>query len=357
MRRGFLKLPALLAMVALSSLLAWTYPVAAVTLTGAGATFPAPLYDRYFEEYNSQTGEKTLYQAVGSSEGVQQLLSRTVDFGATDVYIQDDQLPAEDDDILHIPTCVGAVVLIYNLPGNPTLRLNPDLLEAIFLGEIEFWDHPDIARVNERLDLPGIPIRIVHRHDGSGTTHVFSEYLTAVGTNWGTRVGIGTTLDWPVGYGAMGNDGVALMVERIRGSIGYSELSFAVERSLPMAELENRSGQYIPPSFASVSEAAAVSTPADTRISLINTAAPSGYPIATFSWIVVHREQEYGNRSLARAEKLANLLQWMVTDAQALNEGALYAPLPEPAQRQALRQLRTMTYRSQPLQVREGAIP
>jgi phosphate transport system substrate-binding protein len=319
------------------------------TLLGAGATFPYPLYSKWFDVYHKKTGIQINYQAIGSGGGIRQLLSRTVDFGGTDAFMSDQEMAKAPGKILHIPTTLGAVVVAYNLPGSPTLRLTPQVLTGIFLGKITRWNDPAITRLNPGVNLPSDNIVVVHRSDGSGTTNIFTDYLTKVSKEWTHKVGRGKSVNWPVGLGGKGNPGVAGLIAQIPGAVGYVELAYAVQNHLPVAMLQNKSGRFIKPSLASVSAAANVPLPPDTRVSITNTEAPDGYPISGFTWIILYQEQHYSGRSKARAKALVDLLWWCVHYAQRYNESLLYGKLPKAAVAADERILRSVTYDGRPL--------
>ncbi len=318
-------------------------------LTGAGATFPYPLYDKWFSIYHKVTGVKVNYQPVGSGGGIRQLLNRVVDFGGTDAFMNDEELKKASSKILHIPTCLGAVVISYNIPGGYELKLTPDVVADIFLGKISRWNDERIKMLNPNVKLPDIKIVVVHRSDGSGTTFIFSDYLSSVSSEWKNKVGKGKSLNWPVGIGAKGNAGVAGLIRQIPGSIGYVELIYAEKNHMPVALLKNKSGRFIKPTLEAVSAAANVSLPDDTRVSIVNTSAPNGYPISSFTWIIFYKEQAYKSRSEKRAIMLAKLLWWMIHEGQKYNEELLYARLPETAVKKAENIIRSMTYQGKPV--------
>lgn len=246
--------------------------------------------------------------------------------------------------VLHIPTCVGAVVLSYNLDGNPALRLDGTVTANIFLGRVTKWNDPSIAALNPGLSLPDLSITVVHRSDGSGTTSIFTSYLAAVSPSWKSTVGAGKSVSWLAGVGGKGNDGVAGMITQTKGSIGYIELVYAVQTGIPFASLKNASGAFVAPSLASSAAAAAVSLPDNLRTSIVNGPGPGAYPISAFTWILVYKEQKYAGRTFAQAQTLKKLLTWMLTDGQSVNEGLSYAKLPAPAVTKALALVNSMTY-------------
>ena len=301
-------------------------------LTGAGATFPAPLYSKWFDVYATTTGVKINYQPIGSGGGIRQLSEKTVDFGATDAPMSDAELgKAKGGSILHIPTALGAVVVIYNLPDvSAGLRLTGDVLAAIYQGEITKWNDPRIASLNSGVALPATDILVVHRSDGSGTTYVFSDYLANVSPAWATRPGKGKELQWPVGLGAKGNDGVSGQVKQTPGAIGYTELAYATQNKLSAAAIRNASGEFVAPSIESVTAAAAGAVAklppnTDYRVSIVNAPGKGVYPISSFTWIIAYGKQTDG----AKGKKLTDFLHWALTDGQGLEAALDYAPLPE----------------------------
>lgn len=318
-------------------------------LLGAGATFPYPLYSKLFDVYYQEFGVQVNYQAIGSGGGIRQLLNKTVDFGGTDAFMSDEEVQVEENFILHIPTCLGAVVLTYNLPGNPELRFTPDLIGDIFLGKIKKWNNERIKKVNPGVSLPNMDIVVVHRSDGSGTTFVFSDYLTKVSSEWGEKVGKGKSLNWPTGLGAKGNPGVAGLVKQIPGAIGYVELVYALQNKMSVGLVRNSSGKYIKPTIESVSIAADTALPDDTRVSITNTDAEDGYPISGFTWLIFYKEQSYGGRNRERAENLVKLLWWIIHEGQEFAESLHYAPLPEEVIRKAENIIRSVVYNDQPI--------
>lgn len=297
-------------------------------ILGAGATFPYPLYSKMFDEYNKKTGVKINYQSIGSGGGIKQLQSKTVDFGASDAPMSDDDLAKSPGAIMHLPTCLGAVVVTYNLPDNPKLKLSPDVVADIFLGKITKWNDARIKADNADVNLPAMAISVVHRSDGSGTTYVFSDYLSKVSPTWSTKPGTGKSLDWPVGIGAKGNEGVGGMVKQTPGSIGYVELAYVMQNQMSGASLKNKSGNFVEASLASISAAANVTIPEDFRVSLTNTDAADGYPISSFTYLLVYTNQSYDNRTETQAKGTVDLANWMIHDGQSFTEALLYAPLP-----------------------------
>ncbi len=318
-------------------------------LSGAGATFPHPLYRTWFDTFQVRTGIRIAYEPIGSGGGIDQILDRRVDFGATDAFLSDSDLAQISDSLLHVPTCVGAVAITYNLPGAPQLRFTPETVADIYLGRITRWSDRRLRRINPGIDLPDRDIVVLHRSESSGTTAILTGYLSDVSGRWRERVGSGKVVRWPTGMGLEGNPAVASFVGKIVGSIGYVEMTYAAAHDLPCAALRNRSGASIAPTTESVSAAAAVDIPPDARCALTNTPAPDGYPITAFTYILVHREQAYGGRSRESAEALCRLLWWMVHEGQRYTTAMLYAPLPQPAIERAEQTIRTMTYGEEPV--------
>ena len=313
-------------------------------LLGAGATFPYPLYSKIFDVYNKKTGVRINYQSIGSGGGVRQIFSKTVDFGASDAFLDNDELKKAPAEIVHIPTCLGAVTVSYNLFGNPQLKLTPDVLADIFLGKTSKWNDPKIEKINSGVKLPAVKIVVVHRSDGSGTTSIFSDYLSKVSPEWKTKVGAGKSLNWPSGLGAKGNEGVSGMIKQIPGAIGYIELAYAEHNNMKMAEIQNKKGNFISPSLESTSLAANGEIPDDTRISLTDTDAQLGYPISGFTWILLYKNQNYAGRSNERAGNLVNLLWWMIHEGQEYTKPLDYAPLPLPAIKKAEKIISSIKY-------------
>jgi phosphate transport system substrate-binding protein len=318
-------------------------------LLGAGATFPYPLYSKMFYVYWQATGVKTNYQAIGSGGGQRQLLNMTVDFGGSDAFMTDETLEKAPAKILHIPICLGAVAITYNLPGNPELKFTPNLLSEIFLGNITRWNDKRILNVNAHLGLSDRDIVLVHRSEGSGTTFVFTDYLSKVSNDWEKKVGRGKAVNWPVSLGSKGNPGVAGLIKYFPGAIGYVELGYALSNQMPVALLQNKAGEFIRPSTASASVAANVSIPEDTRISITNTDAEEGYPISSFTWILVFKEQAYRGRPYEKAKALKNVLWWMTHEGQRYAKTLHYAPLPERAVKKAEKLISTITYDGKPI--------
>jgi len=318
-------------------------------LLGAGATFPYPLYSKMFDTYYQAYAVKINYQAIGSGGGIQQLISKTVDFGGTDAFMSEREIKKAEVPILHIPTCLGAVVVTYNLPEKPKLKFTPDVIAGIFLGNITRWDDPRIAAVNPDVKLPGMGILVVHRSDGSGTTFIFSDYLTKVSKDWAFKVGADKSLNWPVGLGAKGNPGVAGLINQTPGAIGYVELIYTTQNNMPAGIIKNKAGNFIEPNIKSTSAAANVDMPDDTRISLTDTAAADGYPISGFTWLIFYKEQKYADRSKEKADELIKLLWWVLHEGQQIAEPMHYAPIPKSAVTKGEQILQSVVYNGVPL--------
>ncbi len=316
-----------------------------VSLTAAGATFPLPYYNLAFKDYTKKSGTLVTYGGIGSGGGIRSLKDKVVDFGATDAYLSDDKLAEMPGEVVHIPTCMGAVVIAYNLPGVDELKLSDVLLEKIFMGEITNWNDAELKANNPGVALPDLEITFVHRSDGSGTTYIFSDYMTKVSKKWADEVGTGKSLKWPIGMGAKGNPGVAGTISQAEGAVGYIGSEFAFAQKIQTAKVQNSSGEYILPSIESISAAAQGEIPADTRVMLTNSSDPASYPISGFTWIILYKDQAYDGRSMAQAKATVEFLDWMVSEeAQAQAAKVNYAPLPEAAVQKAKAILRSVTY-------------
>jgi phosphate transport system substrate-binding protein len=313
--------------------------ISGVSLRGSGATFPNPLYQVWISVYKLNVPGVTInYQAVGSGQGITDFINYLTDFGGTDSVVPDARIRTEAPDTLHVPTVMGAVVPTYNLQGVTGLRFRPATLAGIFLGQITRWNHPLIAADNPGVALPDRKITVVRRSDASGTTSVFTDYLSKVSNEWNDRVGRGTTVRWPVGVGAPGNAGVAGTVLLTPGAIGYVELTFALANKLPVPSVANASGNFITPTLESVSAAAeGVPIPDDLRVSITNSPNPRAYPIAAFTYILV-REQTYTD--IPKAQALTDFIYWGLTEGQGATVRLGYAPLPENVRKLAMGQLR-----------------
>jgi phosphate transport system substrate-binding protein len=318
-------------------------------LIGAGATFPYPFYSKLFDEYNKATGVKVNYQSVGSGAGIQQLKSKTVDFGASDAFMSDDDIKSMPAPVIHIPTCLGSIVISYNIPGNPIIKFTPDIVAGIFLGTITKWNDAAIIKVNPGIKIPALPITVAHRSDGSGTTAGFTDYLAKVSTGWKTKVGAGKSVNWPVGVGGKGNAGVAGLISQTPGSVGYVELIYAVQNKMTYGALQNKSGKFINASLESTKAAGDIKLPADLRVSITNTDAADGYPICSFTYILLYKDLSTNVSSLAKAKNVLKLISWMIHDGQKLASPLDYAPLPDAAVKQADAILKGVTFQGKPL--------
>jgi phosphate transport system substrate-binding protein len=320
------------------------------TLLGAGSSFINPLFSKMFYDYNQKFGVQVNYQSIGSGGGIKALTDKTVDFGASDAPLNAEQATKIAVPVLHIPQASGAVVLTYNLPGVTTsLKFTPDVVADIFLGKITKWDDARIKSLNKGVNIPGLPILIAHRSDGSGTSNIFTNYLDKVSPDWHTKVGTGSAVNWPVGVGGKGNEGVAGLVKQTPGGIGYVELIYALNNKMQYATLKNKKGKFIVPSIASVTAAGNVALPEDSKIFITDTDAPDGYPISGFSWVIIYKEQMYNNRSAEKANQLLKLLWWNLHDGQQFTQPLYYAPLSKAAVKVAEKILKSATYNGKPI--------
>lgn len=300
-----------------------------VSLQGAGATFPNPLYQKWLSEYGKlHANVKIDYQSIGSGGGIKQLKEQTVDFGASDAPMKDEDLKSAPGEILHVPTVLGAVVITYNLSGvSQPLRFSPDVIADIFLGKIKKWNDAHITADNPGVTLPANDITVVHRSDGSGTSAVFTDYLSKVSPEWKEKVGSGTSPSWPIGIGGKGNEGVTGQVKNTPNTIGYVELAYAVQNKLPVANIKNASGSFVQPSIDSVTAAASASaanTPEDLRVSITNATGADAYPISSYTYILVYKNQ----KDAAKGKALVDFLWWGIHDGEGFAKGLEYAPLP-----------------------------
>jgi phosphate transport system substrate-binding protein len=315
----------------LASMVAAGSAAAQTGLTGAGATFPNPIYTKWFDAYNKKTGVQINYQSIGSGGGIRQFTQGTVDFGASDGPMNDEQMEAVQGNVLHVPTVLGAVVLTYNLPGlGPTkLRFDGPTIAQIFQGTITRWNDRAIARLNPGAKLPDSDIIVVHRSDGSGTTYIFTDFLSKVSPEWQQKVGKATSVSWPTGLGGKGNEGVTQQVKQTEGAIGYVELIYALSNNLPYAGVENAAGEFVDASLASVTAAATgakFGKDTDFRVSITDAPGKDAYPISSFTWLLVHPDMTNGTK----AKAIRDFLRWMITDeAQQMASGLKYAPLPK----------------------------
>jgi phosphate transport system substrate-binding protein len=309
-------------------------------LNGAGASFPYPIYAKWFSDYNKLHSDIQInYQSIGSGGGIRQLLSGTVDFGASDAPMNDEQLGQAKTKILHFPTVLGAVVPIYNIPGvSQELNFTPDMLVDIYLGKITKWNDAEIAKPNKGVDLPAQDIVVVHRSDGSGTSYVWTDYLSKVSTEWQSKVGRNTSVNWPVGLGGKGNEGVAGLVKQTPGAIGYVELIYAVQNQIPYGGVRNAAGAFVKAELAGVTAAAAgfaKTMPEDFRISITNAPGKAAYPICSFTYLLIPTKIEDANKK----QVIKNFLTWMLNDGQKAAEPLSYARLPKEVVTKELKQI------------------
>lgn len=302
---------------------------AQTTLNGAGATFPYPMYSKWFSEYHKAHPDVEInYQSIGSGGGIRQVLAGTVDFGASDGPMTDEQLAQAKTKILHVPTVLGADVPAYNVPGvTAELKFTPEALAGIFLGKITNWNDKAIASANPDVKLPNDQIIVIHRSDGSGTTYIWTDYLSKISADWQGQVGKGTSVKWPVGLGGKGNEGVAGIIRQMQGSIGYIELIYAIQNKIPYGVVKNAAGNFVKASLESVTAAAASAPkmPADFRVSITNAPGKDAYPISSFTWLLIPAQ----SKDAAKGKILSDLLTWIVNDGQKMTADLAYAPLPE----------------------------
>lgn len=322
---------------------------AQLKINGAGATFPYVIYSKWFDVYHQKTGIEFNYQAIGSGGGIRQVIEGTVDFGASDAPMKESEMKAVKDkqgtEILHIPTVMGAVVVSYNLAqAGHGLKLTPEVLADIFLGKITMWNDSKITAINPGKKLPNEAILVAHRSDGSGTTNIFTDYLTKVSKDWAKKVGVGKSVKWPVGLGGKGNDGVAGLIKQTEGSIGYVELAYAVQNKLSYASLKNKAGYYVEPSFAAVSAAAAGAVknmPADLRVSLTDAGGKDAYPISGFTWLLIYKNM----KDKKKETELKKFLRWAMTDGESYAKDLYYAPLPKEVVKLCEKKIDQITYK------------
>jgi phosphate transport system substrate-binding protein len=316
------------------------------SLTGAGSTFTNPIMVQWVRQYAAQTGVQVNYQSIGSGGGIRQFTEQTVDFGGTDAPMTNEQMAKAPYHVLHFPTVLGAVAITYNLPGfDATLKFTPDVLADIFLGKITKWNDPRIAAINPGVKLPDTDVLVVHRSDGSGTTFIFTDYLSAVSEAWKNGPGKATAVSWPVGLGGKGNEGVSGQVKQTPGAIGYVELAYAVANHLPVVELRNKAGKFLKPSLEGATAAAAgvarsLPSSTDFRISIVNAPGPDAYPISSFTWLILYQQIQDG----AKGKELVDFVKWVLTQGQKDAAPLQYAPLPANMVQLELKQLATITY-------------
>jgi phosphate transport system substrate-binding protein len=315
---------------------------AQMTINGAGATFPYPIYSKWFDEYAKvDPSVRFNYQSIGSGGGQKQILAQTVDFGASDGPMSDDNLAKAPGKLLHIPTVAGADVVAYNLPGNPVLKLDPDAIAGVFLGQIKKWNDPKIAALNPGIKLPDQDIVVVHRSDGSGTTYIWTDYLSKISSEWKQKVGTNTSVNWPAGLGGKGNEGVAGQIKQTPGALGYVEVIYAVQNKMPYADVKNASGEFMKASLESITAAMATAQiPDDFRFSMTNAPGKDAYPIAGATWLLVYEQQ----KDPMKGKKLVEFLKWAMKDGEKMARDLQYAPLPEKVQERVLKRVDEIKY-------------
>jgi phosphate transport system substrate-binding protein len=303
-----------------------------VDLTGAGATFPYPIYSKWFAEYATKTGVKINYQSIGSGGGIKQLSEQTVDFGASDAPMSDTELgKAKGGAVLHFPTVLGAVVVTYNIPGvNRTLNLTGDVVADLFLGKITKWNDARIRATNPGVALPNIDVLVVHRSDGSGTSYIFTDYLTSASPAWAAGPGKGKEVKWPVGLGGKGNEGVTGQIKQTPGTVGYVEVAYALQNKLQFAAIRNADGKFVSPTLQAITDAAAgaakkLGKGTDYRVSIVNAPGKNAYPISSFTWLLVYQNQ----KDAVKAKKLTDFMRWALTSGDKSAAALHYAPLPK----------------------------
>ena len=311
-------------------------------INGAGATFPYPIYSKWFDEYAKiDPSVRFNYQSIGSGGGQQQIIAQTVDFGASDGPMNDEKLAGAPGKILHLPTVAGAVVVTYNLAGTPKLKLDGPTLADIYLGKITKWNDKRIAALNGGAKLPADDLVVVHRSDGSGTSFIFTDYLSSISPEWQKKAGRNTSVKWPVGLGAKGNEGVAGQVKQLPGTIGYVELAYAHQNKLAVADIRNSAGQFITPSLESIAAAlAAAKIPDDFRFSMVNPPGEGAYPISGATWLLVYEQP----KDAAKAKKLVEFLNWALLKGEGMAASLDYAPLPESLQKRVLERVKSIRY-------------
>ena len=313
-------------------------------LSGAGATFPLPFYNVVFEEFSQVNGDAVAYGGIGSGGGVRNLRDKIVDFAGSDAYLSEKEM-ADMNPVIHIPTCMGAVVLAYNLDGVNELKLSGEVIADIFAGEIKMWNDARLTALNPGVNLPAEAIIPVFRSDGSGTTFVFTDYLTKVSPMWANKYGAGKSVNFPSGQAAKGNPGVAGVIKQTKNAIGYVGSEYAFAQKIAYAQIQNQRGEFVEPSSESISAAASGEIPADTRCSITNANAAGAYPISTFTWVIIYKEQNYSDRSKDQAVATLDLLKYILSDeAQHITSEVHYAPLPAKAKELSLANLKAVTF-------------
>jgi phosphate transport system substrate-binding protein len=310
---------------------------AQMTINGAGATFPYPIYSKWFDEYAKvDPSVRFNYQSIGSGGGQKQIMAQTVDFGASDGPMSDDNLSKAPAKILHIPTVAGADVVAYNLPGNPALKLDADTIAGIFLGNIKKWNDARVTALNPGVSLPDQEIVVVHRSDGSGTTYIWTDYLSKISPEWKQKVGTNTSVNWPTGLGGKGNEGVAGQIKQTPGALGYVELIYAIQNKMPYADLKNSAGEFVKPTLESITAAMTTAQiPDDFRFSITNAPGKDSYPVAGATWLLVYEQQ----KDPAKGKKMVEFLKWALTKGEPMAKDLHYAPLPESLRERVLKRV------------------
>jgi phosphate transport system substrate-binding protein len=310
---------------------------AQMTINGAGATFPYPIYSKWFDEYAKvDPSVRFNYQSIGSGGGQKQIMAQTVDFGASDGPMSDDNLAKAPGKILHIPTVAGADVVAYNLPGDPALKFDSETIAGVFLGSIKKWNDPKLTALNPGVKLPDQEIVMVHRSDGSGTTYIWTDYLSKVSPEWKQKVGTNTSVNWPTGLGGKGNEGVAGQIKQTPGALGYVELIYAIQNKMPYGDIKNAAGNFVKPTLESITAAMATANiPDDFRFSMTNAPGKESYPIAGATWLLVYEQQ----KDPVKGKKLVEFLKWALTDGEPMAKELHYAPLPEALRDRALKRV------------------
>jgi phosphate transport system substrate-binding protein len=315
---------------------------AQMMINGAGATFPYPIYSKWFDAYTKvDPSVRFNYQSIGSGGGQKQIMAQTVDFGASDGPMSDDNLSKAPGKLLHIPTVAGADVVAYNLPGNPALKLDADTIAGIFLGEIKKWNDPKIVALNSGVALPDQEIVVVHRSDGSGTTYIWTDYLSKISPEWKSKVGTNTSVNWPTGIGGKGNEGVAGQIKQTPGALGYVELIYAIQNKMPYADVKNAAGKFVKASLESITAAMATAQiPDDFRFSITNASGDAAYPICGATWLLVYEQQQ----DATKGKKLVEFLKWAQKDGEKMAKDLDYAPLPESLQARVLKRIEEIKF-------------
>jgi phosphate transport system substrate-binding protein len=315
---------------------------AQMMINGAGATFPYPIYSKWFDAYTKvDPSVRFNYQSIGSGGGQKQIMAQTVDFGASDGPMSDDNLSKAPGKLLHIPTVAGADVVAYNLPGNPALKLDAETIAGIFLGEIKKWNDPKIVALNPGVTFPDQEIVVVHRSDGSGTTYIWTDYLSKISPEWKAKVGTNTSVNWPTGIGGKGNEGVAGQIKQTPGALGYVELIYAVQNKMPYADVKNAAGKFLKPSLESITAAMATAQiPDDFRFSITNASGENAYPICGATWLLVYEQQ----KDATKGKKLVEFLKWAQKDGEKMAKDLDYAPLPESLQARVLKRINEIKF-------------